>query len=140
EGLGEDVGNADVVPVDGSYYLPAANRDAHAEFRAGHIPGAVFFDIESVADHSTDLPHMLPGPDQFGREVGALGIGDGDTIVVYENGNLFAAARVWWTFRIFGAEKVYILDGGLPKWKAEKRPVESGDAKREPRTFTAQMG
>jgi thiosulfate/3-mercaptopyruvate sulfurtransferase len=99
----------------------------------------VFFDIESISDHSTDLPHMLPGTTQFGNDVGALGIGDGDTVVVYDNSPLFSAARVWWTFRLFGAKSVYILDGGLPKWKAEGRPLESGDTKRAPKTFTADM-
>ena len=86
----------------------------------------MFFDIEAVSDHSTDLPHMLPGPTQFGDAVGALGIGDGDTVVVYDSPGLFSAPRVWWTFRVFGARNVYILDGGLPKWKAEGRPVETG--------------
>ena len=122
----------DVVVVDGSYSLPTQKRDAHAEYRAGHIPGAVFFDIDAVSDHSTELPHMLPGPTQFGEAVGALGIGDGDTVVVYDSVGLFSAPRVWWTFRIFGAKNVYILDGGLPKWKAEGRPLETGDGKRPP--------
>ena len=125
-----------VVVVDGSYLLPTQKRDAHAEYRSGHIPGAVFFDIEAISDHSTELPHMLPGPTQFGEAAGALGIGDGDTIVVYDSIGLFSAARVWWTFRIFGAKNVFILDGGLPKWKAEGRPLETGDAKRRRRNST----
>jgi len=129
----------DVVAVDGSYFLATLKRDARAEYRAGHIPGAVFFDIEEVSDHSTELPHMLPGPAQFGAAVGALGIGDGDTIVVYDSLGLYSAARVWWTFRVFGAKSVFILDGGLPKWKAEGRPLETGDTKRAPKTFTAEM-
>jgi thiosulfate/3-mercaptopyruvate sulfurtransferase len=137
--LAEHLRDPKLVVVDGSYFLPTHNRDAHAEYRGGHIPGAVFFDIESISDHSTDLPHMLPGTTQFGNAVGALGIGDGDTIVVYDNSPLFSAARVWWTFRLFGAKSVYILDGGLPKWKAEGRPLESGDTKRAPKTFTADM-
>jgi thiosulfate/3-mercaptopyruvate sulfurtransferase len=99
----------------------------------------VFFDVEAVSDHSTDLPHMLPGTTQFGEVVGALGIGDGDTVVVYDSLGLFSAARVWWTFRVFGAKSVYILDGGLPKWKSEGRPLESGEAKRAPKTFHAEM-
>jgi thiosulfate/3-mercaptopyruvate sulfurtransferase len=137
--LAEHLRDPNLVVVDGSYFLPTHNRDAHAEYRSGHIPGAVFFDIESISDHSTDLPHMLPGTTQFGDDVGALGIGDGDTIVVYDNSPLFSAARVWWTFRIFGAKSVYILDGGLAKWKAEGRPLQSGDTKRAPKTFTADM-
>jgi thiosulfate/3-mercaptopyruvate sulfurtransferase len=137
--LAQRLGDRNVIVVDGSYYLPTEKRDALAEYRAGHIPGAVFFDIETIADHSTELPHMLPGPAQFGPAVGALGIGDGDTVVVYDGVGLYSAPRVWWTFRIFGAKKVYILDGGLPQWKAENRPLEKGDAKPAPRTFTADM-
>ena len=137
--LAEHLRDSDLGIVDGSYFLPTQQRDAHAEYREGHIPGAVFFDIEAVADHSTDLPHMLPGPRQFGEVVGALGIGDGDTVVVYDSVGLFSAARVWWTFRLFGAKKVYILDGGLPQWKAEKRPLEKGDTARPPRKFSADM-
>jgi thiosulfate/3-mercaptopyruvate sulfurtransferase len=128
-----------VIVVDGSYFLPTQKRDALAEYREGHIPGAVFFDIEAVSDHSTELPHMLPGPKQFGEAVGALGIGDGDTVVVYDSTGLFSVARVWWTFRVFGAKSVYILDGGLPKWKAEGHPLDKDDTKRAPKTFTAEM-
>ena len=129
----------DVIPVDASYPAVGQKRDTRAEYRDGHVPGAVFFDIEAVSDHSTELPHMLPGPTQFGEAAGALGIGDGDTVVVYDSAGLYSAARVWWTFRIFGARKAYILDGGLPKWKAENRPLEQGDAKRAPKKFTAEM-
>ena len=137
--LAEHLRGRDVIPVDGSYFLPTQQRDAHAEFRDGHIPGAVFFDIEAISDHSTVLPHMLPGPAQFGAAVGALGIGGGDTVVAYDSVGLYSAARVWWTFRIFGAEKVFILDGGLPKWKNEGRPLEKGDGERKPKTFHAEM-
>ena len=137
--LAEHLRDHDVIPVDGSYFLPTQQRDAHAEFRDGHIPGAVFFDIEAISDHSTELPHMLPGPTQFGAAVGALGIGDGDTVVAYDSVGLYSAARVWWTFRIFGAEKVFILDGGLPKWKSEGRPLDKGDGERKPKTFHAEM-
>jgi thiosulfate/3-mercaptopyruvate sulfurtransferase len=139
EWLAARLGQPGIAVVDGSYYLPAAKRDAHAEYLAGHIPGAVFFDIEEVADHSTDLPHMLPGPDQFGEAAGKLGIGRNDTIVVYDGGGLFSAPRVWWTFRIFGAKKVSILDGGLPQWKAENRPLEAGEVKPAARAFNAEM-
>jgi thiosulfate/3-mercaptopyruvate sulfurtransferase len=135
--LAARLGDPDVVPVDGSYHLPAAKRDAGAEYRAGHIPGAVFFDIEEIADHSSDLPHMLPGAEAFAAAAGALGIGDRTRIVVYDSVGLFSAARVWWTFRVFGAAHVFILDGGLPKWLAEGRPVEHGEVVREPRKFTA---
>jgi thiosulfate/3-mercaptopyruvate sulfurtransferase len=125
--------------VDGSFYLPALKRDAKAEYLAGHIPSAVFFDIDAIADHSTDLPHMLPGTTQFSKDVSALGIGRDDTIVVYDGVGFGGAPRVWWTLRIFGAKKVYILDGGLPKWKAEGRPVETGPAHRTPRKFEAEL-
>ena len=139
EWLAQRLGKPGVTVVDASYYLPAMKRDARAEYLAAHIPGTVFFDIEAVADHSTELPHMLPGPDQFGKAVGKLGIGNGDTIVVYDGGGLFSAPRVWWTFRIFGAKKVFILDGGLPQWKAEKRQIEAGEVKPAPREFNAEM-
>ena len=139
EWLAGELGKPDVVVVDGSYYLPTQNRDARAEYTAAHIPGAVFFDINAVADHSTELPHMLPGPDQFGAAAGDLGISEKDTIVVYDGSGLYSAPRVWWTFRIFGASKVYILDGGLPAWKAENRPIEAGTVKRPKKTFNAEM-
>jgi thiosulfate/3-mercaptopyruvate sulfurtransferase len=135
--LAERLGAADLVVVDGSYYLPAMKRDAAAEYVAGHIPGAVRFDIDAIADHSNPLPHMLPDAAQFGRDVGALGIADTDTIVIYDGAGMYSAPRVWWTFRVFGAEKAFILDGGLPKWKAEGRPLETGPVKRIPRTFRA---
>lgn len=137
--LADNLGKPNIAVVDGSTYLPTHGRDARAEYLAGHIPGAVFFDINAIADHSTDLPHMMPGPTQFAEAVGALGIADTDTIVVYDGLGLFSAARVWWTFRVFGAKNVFILDGGMPAWKAEKRPTEAGEVKREPREFKAEM-
>ncbi len=139
EWLAEHLRDRNVIAVDGSYFLPAQQRDALAEYRSGHIPGAVFFDIEAVSDHSTELPHMLPGTTHFGAAVGALGIGNGDTVVVYDSVGLYSAARVWWTFRVFGAKKVCILDGGLPKWKSEGRPLDKGDSQPTPRKFTAEM-
>ena len=137
--LAEKLGQPGVVVVDGSYYLSTMKRDAQAEYRAGHIPGAVFFDIDEVADDSSDLPHMLPGPKMFGEAAGKLGIGRDDTIVVYDGVGLFSAPRVWWTFRLFGAKNVFVLDGGLPKWKAEGRPVDAEAVKPEPREFAAEM-
>ena len=137
--LAARLGKPDITIVDGSFYLPAQKRDAKAEFLAAHIPGAVFFDIDAIADHSTDLPHMLPGATHFSEAVGKLGIGTNDTIVVYDGAGLGGAPRVWWTFRIFGAKNVVILDGGLPKWKAEGRPTESGESKRPARTFDAEL-
>jgi thiosulfate/3-mercaptopyruvate sulfurtransferase len=119
--------------------LPAQQRNARAEYLEGHIPGAVFFDIETVADHSTELPHMLPGPAQFGEVAGTLGISESDTIVVYDSVGLYSAPRVWWTFRIFGPKKVCILDGGLPRWKAEGRALEKGETKPTAKKFNAEM-
>ena len=139
EWLAEHLRDRNVVIVDGSMFLPTQKREAHAEYLAGHIPGAVFFDVDAISDHSTELPHMLPGAGQFGEAVGALGIGDGDAVVVYDSLGLYSAARVWWTFRIFGATNVFILDGGLPKWKAEKRLLETGDTKRTAKKFHAEM-
>lgn len=135
--LAARLGQSDVVVVDGSFYLPAMKRDPAAEYLAGHIPGAVRFDIDEIADKSIPLPHMLPSPEQFAQAVGRLGISDRDTIVVYDGAGLFSSPRVWWTFRLFGAQNVFILDGGLPRWKAEGQPLETGSAKREPRSFTA---
>jgi thiosulfate/3-mercaptopyruvate sulfurtransferase len=130
----------DIVVVDGSWYLPTMNRDPEAEYLAGHIPGAVRFDIDAIRDESSPLPHMLPSPDSFAAAVGALGIGDGMRIVVYDGAGLFAAARVWWTFRTFGARDVVILDGGLPAWRTEGRPLEEGAPRpRAPRSFTARL-
>jgi thiosulfate/3-mercaptopyruvate sulfurtransferase len=135
--LADNLGKVTV--VDASYYLPTQKRDARAEYVAGHIPGAVFFDINAIADDSTDLPHMLPGPDQFGDMVGKLGIGETDTIIVYDGVGLYSAPRVWWSFRIFGAKTVYILDGGFPAWKAEGRKIEAGEVKRAAAKFNAEM-
>jgi thiosulfate/3-mercaptopyruvate sulfurtransferase len=139
EWLASQLGKKGVAIVDGSYYLPTQKRDAKAEYRVAHIPGAVFFDINAVADHSTDLPHMLPGPDQFGEAAGALGISESDTIVIYDGSGFFSAPRVWWTFRIFGARNVFILDGGLPAWKQQGHPTEAGEVKRPTRKFNASM-
>src|SRR5882757_8713515 len=137
--LAEHLGDPNVAIVDGSFYLPALKRDATTEYLAAHIPGAVQFDIDAIADHSTNLPHMLPSADVFANAVGKLGIGDGMTIVVYDGAGLGGAPRVWWTFRVFGAENVFVLDGGLPKWKAEGRPTESGTAQRPAKTFTVKL-
>ena len=125
-----------VIPVDASWYLPTANRKPHDEYLAGHIPGAVFFDIDGVADKSTGLPHMLLAPEEFARQVGALGIGDGMTIVIYDEAGLFSAPRVWWEFLTMGAPQIRILDGGGAKWRAEGRPLDSGPSRRKPATFT----
>ncbi len=125
------------MPIDGSWYLPAQNRNAQAEFAEGHVPGAIFFDIDALADHNTDLPHMLPEAGWFGREAGALGIPSDATLVVYDGAGLFSAPRDWWTLKVFGAQDVRILDGGLPAWKAAELPLEAGRSRRRPATFEA---
>jgi len=125
--------------VDGSWHLPTTGRVGSEEFRLAHIPGAVFFDIDAIADASTGLPHMLPDEKKFAEEMTALGLGDGMRFVVYDSPGLFAAARVWWTLRAFGAAEVGILDGGLPQWRLEGRPIEAGDAHPHPRPFTPRL-
>jgi len=116
-------------------HMPNTARNAQAEYLAGHIPGAVFFDIDGIADTSTDLPHMLPAPNDFSRMVGALGISDQSTIIVYDEIGLLSAPRVWWTLRTFGAKTVYMLEGGGPKWRAERRPIQAGLVARAPARF-----
>lgn len=126
EWLAAHLGDPDLRILDATFYLPHLNRDARAEYRAAHIPGAVYFDIDEVADRESPLPHMLPAPAEFERAAGALGIGDGDRVVVYAARHMIASARVWWTFRAFGHDRVAVLDGGLQAWRAEGRPLAGG--------------
>jgi thiosulfate/3-mercaptopyruvate sulfurtransferase len=128
-----------VVIVDGSWHLPPTGRSGLKEYLEGHIPGAVFFDIDEVAEKSSGLPHMLPTPVAFASAMRKLGIGDGMQIVVYDQLGLFSAPRVWWTLRSFGARDVKILEGGLPQWKAVGLPLEDGPAAPKPRHFTARL-
>ena len=137
EWLAKELGAPDLRVVDGSWHMPQLARDPRAEFSQAHIPGAVFFDIDAIADHATDLPHMLPDAATFARAVGALGIGSGDRVVIYDVRGVVSAARVWWTFRAFGHDAVAVLDGGLRKWRAEGRPVESGTPAPAARPFEA---
>lgn len=139
EWLAARLGKPDLAVLDGSWYLPTSMRDGYGEYLAGHIPGAVFFDIDEIADQATDLPHMLPSEVQFAQDVGRLGVRNSDTVVAYDGGGLFSAPRVWWMFRVFGHDNVFVLDGGLPKWKAKGRPLETGEAKRAPCTFQAKF-
>jgi thiosulfate/3-mercaptopyruvate sulfurtransferase len=110
--------------LDASWFLPDAGRDAHAEYDAGHIPGARFFDIDEITDSRSTLPHMAPPPEKFISRMRAMGVGDGHQVVIYDGSGLFSAARVWWTFRLMGKTEVAVLDGGLPKWRAEGREIE----------------
>ena len=137
--LAEHLSAPDVRVVDASYYMPAEGLDPHAEYQLHHIPGAVFFDIDEIADTSSPLPHMLPSPEKFSSRVRKLGLGDGVRIVVYDQRGIFSAARVWWTFRVFGHDDIAVLDGGLAKWMAEGREVEEGTARAVERHFTARM-
>ncbi|HUT48934.1 MAG TPA: 3-mercaptopyruvate sulfurtransferase [Alphaproteobacteria bacterium] len=139
EWLAEHLAAPDVHVVDGSWYLPAMQRDPRAEYAEAHIPGAVYFDIDEIADTNNPLPHMLPSPEKFSSRVRRLGLGDGVRIVVYDGLGLFSAARIWWMFRYFGHEDVAVLDGGLPKWRAENRPLESGTPVPRDRHFTARV-
>jgi thiosulfate/3-mercaptopyruvate sulfurtransferase len=115
------------VVLDATYYLPNENQDAAALFRAGHIPGARFFDIDAVSDHATSLPHMLPTPEVFARAMADLGVSSNAQIVVYDQRGLFSAARLWWMVRVFGHNQVAVLDGGLPGWLAAGGALETGE-------------
>ncbi len=137
EWLAEHLGAPDLRVVDSTWHMPHLGRDPRAEFEAAHVPGAVFFDIDAIADQGTPLPHMLPTATQFAAAVAALGIGSGDRVVAYDVRGVVSAARVWWTFRAFGHDAVAVLDGGLRKWRAQGRPVESGAGKPAPRVFSA---
>ena len=132
------LGSPDVAIIDASWHLPAAKRDAKAEFLGSRIPGSQFFDIDELSDTSSPLPHMLPSPEKFSSRMKKLGIGDGKKVIAYDSLGLFSAARAWWMFRVFGHDDVAVLDGGLPKWKAEGRPLQDDPAlKPQERHFTA---
>ena len=139
EWLARNLTLPDLRIVDATYYLPMQNKNAKAEYLERHIPGAIFFDIDDISDTTSTLPHMLPPPEKFASRVRRLGIGDGNRIVVYDAQGMMSAARVWWMFRIFGAREVAILDGGLPKWLAEGRPVDDGQVLLQERHFTARL-
>jgi len=124
EWLADNLG--EVMVFDCTYYLPTEKRDAMAEFTAGHIPSAGFFDINAIADHDTDLPHMVPSPGRFARLIGELGISNTTRVVFYDQKGLNSAARGWWMMGLFGHDRSGVLDGGLPKWVAEGRSLESG--------------
>ncbi|WP_018390557.1 3-mercaptopyruvate sulfurtransferase [Ancylobacter sp. FA202] len=137
--LAAHLGAPNLVIVDGSWHMPATGRKGREEFLKAHIPGAVFFDIDAISDISSPLPHMLPTETLFRAAMESLGIGRQMKIVVYDALGLFSAPRVWWTLRAFGAVDVAILDGGLPKWLAEGRPTEAGEAPYYPARFDATL-
>jgi thiosulfate/3-mercaptopyruvate sulfurtransferase len=121
--LAERLGDPDLRILDASWYLPDTGRDGRAEYDAAHIPGARYFDIDDISDHRSGLPHMAPSPEKFVARLRAMGVGDGHRVVVYDGAGLFSAARVRWLFRLMGKDEVAVLDGGLPKWRAEGRPL-----------------
>ena len=140
EWLDAHLGSPDIAIIDASWHLPAAKRDARAEFNAAHIPGAQFVDIDELSDTSSPLPHMLPSPEKFSSRMRRMGIGDGKRVIAYDSTGLFSAARAWWMFKVFGHEDVAVLDGGLKKWLAESRVVEEGPALQpQERHFTARF-
>lgn len=133
--LQERLGDPSIRILDAAWYLPAQNRNPKAEYDAGHIPGAVFFDQDVIADHTSGLPHTLPSPEAFASAVGALGVSEKDTIVVYDGPGIMTAPRVWWMLRIMGAKNVYVLDGGMDGWNTEGRPVSTEVPSPKPATF-----
>jgi thiosulfate/3-mercaptopyruvate sulfurtransferase len=137
--LAEHLSAPDLIVFDASWHMPNAYRDPKAEFLAEHIPGAVFFDIDDIADHTTDLPHMLPDAAAFSLAMSELGLGDGMRAIVYDSLGLFSAPRLWWTLKTFGVSDVSILEGGLPKWKSEGRALEAGETPRSPARFTSKF-
>jgi thiosulfate/3-mercaptopyruvate sulfurtransferase len=137
--LADRLGDPTLRIVDATWYLPHLRRDARAEFREAHVPGAVYFDIDAIADRHRGLPHMLPDAATFAEAAGALGVGDGDRVAVYAGKHLTASARVWWTFRAFGHDRVAVLDGGFPRWREEGRPVEAGEPRPVRRHLTARL-
>lgn len=123
--------------VDASFKMPGVTPLPKEDYERAHIPGAVFFDVDAISDHSSPLPHMFPHAEQFGRDIGALGISNADTVVVYDSGGWVAAPRAWWMFLSFGHDKVRVLDGGLKKWIDEGHPVQGGHVMIKPATFKA---
>ncbi|TKT76712.1 3-mercaptopyruvate sulfurtransferase [Aquamicrobium sp. LC103] len=137
--LQEKLGTPGLSIVDGSWYLPAQNRDPKAEYDAAHIPGAVFFDQDEVVDPDAELPHTLPKPELFAQFAGSMGLTVDDTIVVYDGPGMFSGPRVWWMFRAMGAKNVFMLDGGFDRWKAEGRPVTDEPTRTAPSFFDAKF-
>ena len=137
--LAAQLGAPDLKVVDATWFLPTIARDAKAEYATAHLPGAVYFDIDEVADETSPLPHMLPDPVKFSSRVRQLGLGDGTRIVIYDNNRYSASARAWWMFRLFGHPDVAVLNGGLAKWRAEGRPVTDEPIIPRPAHFTARQ-
>ncbi len=137
--LADNLAAPDLRVVDASYYLPNEGLDPRHEFEQHHIPGAVFFDIDDIAESDSDLPHMVPSPQKFSSKVRKLGLGDGLRFVIYDQRGIWSAPRAWWMFRYYGHNDVAVLDGGLPKWMAEGRATEDGAVTKSERHFTARL-
>ncbi|TMK52676.1 MAG: 3-mercaptopyruvate sulfurtransferase [Alphaproteobacteria bacterium] len=135
--LAAHLNDANVKVVDASFKMPGVTPLPKDDYLKAHIPGAVFFDVDAVSDHDNPLPHMFPSAEQFGRDVGELGIGNGDTVVVYDSGGWVAGPRAWWMFLTCGHNDVRVLNGGLKKWRAEGHPVDAGAVTPQPATFKA---
>ena len=131
--LAEHLSAPDLAVLDASWHLPAMNRDGRREFLAEHIPSAQFFDIDELSDETSDLPHMLPSTVKFASRMKEMGIGDGVRVVIYDSTGIYSAARAWWSLRAMGHNDVAVLNGGLPKWKDEGRPIEDGPARKRAR-------
>jgi thiosulfate/3-mercaptopyruvate sulfurtransferase len=123
--LSKHLHDPNVQILDASWYLPGDTRDPKAEYALEHIPGAAFFDIDAVADANSELPHMMPPPDVFAAAVQDLGIGDDHHVIIYDATGIYSSPRVWWAFNAMGHENCAVLDGGLPKWRVERRPTTS---------------
>ncbi|VAW20952.1 3-mercaptopyruvate sulfurtransferase, partial [hydrothermal vent metagenome] len=135
----ENLNNSNFCIVDASWHMPNSDQSALDNFTSGHIPGAIYFDLDKIADTSSTLPHMVASPETFERMVGELGIGENDTIIIYDSSGLFSAARVWWNFKIMGAKNCFVLRGGLPKWRRENRPITTGKPSPKAKQFNAVM-
>ena len=135
--LAERLGSGPLVLLDGSFFLPNQHRNAKAEYQQAHLPGAQFFDIDAIADRASPLPHMLPSPEEFAEAVGKLGIANDTLVVAYDSNFFMASARVWWTFRVFGHDRVVVLDGGLARWQQEGRAVDAEAVHPQPQRFSA---
>lgn len=139
EALALTLWNTHIKPVDASWFMPDSGRNAKAEYSKCHLPRAVYFNIDDICDTGSPFPHMLPNEEEFEQKVGAIGISNHDRVVIYDSAGLFSAARVWWMLRVFGFDKVQILEGGLPKWIAEGRQIESGYVEIVPARFAARF-
>ncbi len=137
EWLNAQLGNSDIIILDAGFFLPRQQRDAYAEYQQSHIPGAQFFDIDVIAALSGNLPHTLPSTDEFAAAIGNLGIGNHSRVIIYDNNTFFASARAWWMFRTFGHDNIFVVDGGLKRWKKLKFPLDKEVTVQKTQEFVA---